>query len=104
MNGDRHDGSVGPSTQNVRETDTYDTDIIQAMPELKVIDGLIDYYFQYCQWINRHIWEATFRTQWTRYKAGDNPDTLVLATCCGILAMTTCVHDVLDRHDPTLMV
>lgn len=50
---------------------------------------MIDYYFQHCQWIYRHVWERSFRARWGDFKNGHSTDELVLATCCGILALTT---------------
>jgi hypothetical protein len=72
----------------------YDADVLRALPETHIVDALIDYYFAHCQWIYRHVWESSFRAQWTEYKAGRSTERLVLATCCGILALTMWVSEI----------
>jgi hypothetical protein len=67
----------------------YDSDVIYALPAPDVIAGFVEYYFNYCQWIYHHVWRNSFRPRWDDYLRGQNSDRLVLATCCGILALTT---------------
>jgi hypothetical protein len=77
----------GPGTSGLGGE--YDRDLLAQMPENAVVDAMIDYYFLHCQWIYRHIWESSFRARWDEYKSGHSTDQLTLATCCGILALTT---------------
>jgi hypothetical protein len=59
------------------------------LPSLEVIDGLIGYYFEYCNWIYRHVNQTTFTHQWQRFKTGSSADRIVLATACAIMAVAT---------------
>ncbi|KAJ7667601.1 hypothetical protein DFH06DRAFT_1183020 [Mycena polygramma] len=45
-----------------------------------------DYYFEYCNWIYRHVNPMSFLHQWERYKNGSSPDRTVLSTACAIMA------------------
>lgn len=59
------------------------------LPGIEVIDGLINYYFEYCNWIYRHINQPAFLQQWERYKGGASADRITLSTACVILAAAT---------------
>ncbi|KAJ6516305.1 fungal-specific transcription factor domain-containing protein [Mycena sanguinolenta] len=67
----------------------YDRDLLAMLPPVNIIDGLINYYFEYCNWIYRHINQASFMHHWERYKNGSSPDRTVLSTACAIMACAT---------------
>jgi hypothetical protein len=64
------------------------SDVLDALPSAEVIEGIVDYYFNNCQWVYLRVGESEFRKHWAQVKAGFSKDCLVLATCCGILALT----------------
>lgn len=68
-------------------TPEYDRDLLSLLPSLEVIDGLISYYFEYCNWIYRHVNQSSFTNQWERFKSGNSADRIVLATACAIMAV-----------------
>lgn len=70
-------------------TPEYDRDLLGMLPQIEVIDGLIVFYFEYCNWIYRHVNQATFTQQWERFKSGNSADRIVLATACGMMAVAT---------------
>lgn len=59
------------------------------LPSEDIIDGLIGYYFEYCNWIYRHVNQPTFAHHWERYKNGTSPDRLILATACALMGVAT---------------
>ncbi|KAJ6510249.1 fungal-specific transcription factor domain-containing protein [Mycena vitilis] len=67
----------------------YDRDLLAALPSVDIIDGLISYYFEYCNWIYRHVNPVSFLHQWERYKNGSSPDRTVLSTACAIMALAS---------------
>ncbi|KAJ7781666.1 fungal-specific transcription factor domain-containing protein [Mycena metata] len=67
----------------------YDRDLLAVLPSVDIIDGLISYYFEYCNWIYRHVNQVSFTQNWERYKNGSSPDRTVLATACAIMASAT---------------
>ncbi|KAF9482002.1 hypothetical protein BDN70DRAFT_854145 [Pholiota conissans] len=83
-----------PSQDRVHEdfpsmTQEYDRDLLTLLPSLEVIDGLIAYYFEYCNWIYRHVNQVAFLQQWEKYKTGAKADRIVLSTACVIMAIAT---------------
>lgn len=66
----------------------YDRDLIHLLPPIDVIDQLIDYYFEYCNWVYRHVNQASFTHAWSRFKEGRYPDRIVLATVCMIMSVS----------------
>jgi hypothetical protein len=60
---------------------------LKLLPDLHIIDGLVDFYFENCNWIYRHVYPATFQAAWGRYKSGHTAHRLVLATLCVIIAV-----------------
>lgn len=70
-------------------TPEYDRDLLAMLPSIDVIDGLISYYFEYCNWIYRHVNQASFNHHWERFKNGSSADRVVLATACALLAVAT---------------
>ncbi|KAL1744617.1 hypothetical protein HDZ31DRAFT_38250 [Schizophyllum fasciatum] len=65
----------------------YDRDLIEMLPPLPIMDGLIEHYFEYGNWVYRHISPAAFRAAWARYKSNRSSDRLTLATAAGIMAV-----------------
>ena len=43
-----------PDTRTLAVTNEYDRDLLNLLPHFDVIDQLIDYYFEYCNWIHRY--------------------------------------------------
>jgi hypothetical protein len=70
-------------------TPEYDRDLLAMLPQIEVIDGLIVFYFEYCNWIYRHVNQTTFTAQWERFKSGNSADRIVLATACAMMAVAT---------------
>jgi hypothetical protein len=66
----------------------YNPTLLGQMLEMVTIDNILDYYFTYCRWIFCHVWEPLFCAQWEEYQSGHSSNELVLATCCGILALS----------------
>src|ERR1700709_805854 len=53
---DQHPSQEGLVTdQIVASTHEYDRDLLELLPALETIDALVIYYFEYCNWINRHV-------------------------------------------------
>lgn len=67
----------------------YDRDLLTMLPPVDIIDGLIAYYFDYCNWIYRHVNRPSFMHLWERYKNGSSADRITLATACVIMAVAT---------------
>lgn len=59
---------------------SYDDDLLALLPPLHIIDGLVDYYFEYCNWVYRHVHPPSFQEAWGKFKSGQGGDRLVLAT------------------------
>lgn len=74
----------------------YDADLLNDLPQWRVIDGLVSYYFEYCNWVYRHVCQSTFLAAWSRFKSGHSPDRLILATVCVIMAIS--VFYLPERH------
>ncbi|KZP13066.1 hypothetical protein FIBSPDRAFT_140494 [Athelia psychrophila] len=77
----------GADNHSMAATHEYDRDLLNLLPSFDIIDQLIDYYFEYCNWIHRHIDQPTFTQAWSRFKGGMSPDRIVLATVCVLLAV-----------------
>jgi len=90
------DGSGVPEatpliSEQIRDTPPThdgDYDLRKELPHVSVIDGLIDFYFEYCNWVYRHVNQRAFMAAWARYKSGAGADRTVLATVCMIMAVT----------------
>ncbi|CAK5275812.1 unnamed protein product [Mycena citricolor] len=67
----------------------YDRDLLALLPSIEAIDGLIAYYFEFCNWIYRHVNQHVFLTHWERYKSGTSADRVILSTACVIMALAT---------------
>jgi hypothetical protein len=72
--------------QNPVDND-YDSDLIELLPKMHVLDGLIEYYFEYCNWIYRTVDKPSFYVAWKKYKYGGSPCRLVLATVSVIISL-----------------
>ncbi|KNZ75688.1 hypothetical protein J132_02318 [Termitomyces sp. J132] len=77
----------------------YDRDLLAMLPAIEVIDELIVFYFEYCNWIYRHVNQSSFTHAWERFKNGTSADRLILATACVIMAVATFY---LPSHHPFL--
>ncbi|OSD01799.1 hypothetical protein PYCCODRAFT_1412051 [Trametes coccinea BRFM310] len=80
--GGEHGVNVAPGS-----TGEWDHDLITALPPVPIIDGLIQYYFEYCNWIYRHVNEPWLLAAWDRYKSGKHGDRIALATICILIAL-----------------
>ncbi|KAF8845601.1 hypothetical protein BDN67DRAFT_961186 [Paxillus ammoniavirescens] len=76
----------GPAPEEIM-TNEYDRDLIPLLPSVDAMDALVSYYFEYCNWIYRHVNQSAFLSAWSRYKAGSSADRVVLATVCMIMAI-----------------
>ncbi|KAI9063445.1 hypothetical protein FKP32DRAFT_1651128 [Trametes sanguinea] len=85
----RTSADAGENGVNVTSgsTDEWDHDLITALPPVPIIDGLIQYYFEYCNWIYRHVNEPWLLAAWDRYKSGTHGDRIALATICILIAL-----------------
>ncbi|KAG6919321.1 hypothetical protein DXG01_007454 [Tephrocybe rancida] len=70
-------------------TPEYDRDLLAMLPAIEVIDELIVFYFEYCNWIYRHVNQASFTQAWERFKNGTSADRLILASACVMMAVAT---------------
>lgn len=43
----------GADNHSMAATHEYDRDLLNLLPSFDIIDQLIDYYFEYCNWIHR---------------------------------------------------
>ncbi|KAG1780404.1 fungal-specific transcription factor domain-containing protein [Suillus placidus] len=97
---DRHPSQEGLITDEITaSTHEYDRDLLEVLPALETIDALVIYYFEYCNWIYRHVNQPAFTSAWSRFKSGSSPDRVVLATVCMIMAIA--VH-YLPHRDPLI--
>jgi hypothetical protein len=71
--------------------------VLHFQPELPVIDSLINFYFEYCNWNYRHVNDAAFRDAWNNYKGGRSPDRITLATVAIIMAIA--LHFLPENHE-----
>ena len=82
----------------------YDDDFFRELPPLDVVDSLVRYYFDYCNWIYRHVSEKPFLDGWQRYKNGQSGDRIVLATACILMCIALRYlpvgHPLLERLGP----
>ncbi|KAH8104985.1 hypothetical protein DFH11DRAFT_1836297, partial [Phellopilus nigrolimitatus] len=65
----------------------FDDDLLAALPAIHVIDGLVDYYLSFCNWMYRHVHPPAFAAAWARFKACASADRLVLATLAAVMAV-----------------
>ncbi|KAI5982288.1 fungal-specific transcription factor domain-containing protein [Pisolithus marmoratus] len=92
--GDRHLSQ--DITDDFTTSSEYDKDLIAHLPSVEIMDGLVTYYFEYCNWIYRHVNRPAFTAAWERFKAGTSADRVTLATLCNIMAVA--VHYLPPNH------
>ncbi|GLB33441.1 putative fungal specific transcription factor [Lyophyllum shimeji] len=80
-------------------TPEYDRDLLAMLPAIEIIDELIAFYFEYCNWIYRHVHQPSFTQAWERFKNGTSADRIILATACIMIAVATYY---LPSHHPFL--
>ncbi|KAI0043687.1 hypothetical protein FA95DRAFT_1563059 [Auriscalpium vulgare] len=64
-----------------------DNDLLHDLPHASIVDGLVEFYFEYCTWVYRHVNQRSFTAAWARYKSGAGADRIVLATVCMVMAI-----------------
>ena len=94
--GDRHPSQDEPTADEFMTSVEYDKDLIDLLPPLSTIDELVTYYFEYCNWIYRHVNRPVFSNAWERFKSGTSADRITLATVCNIMAVA--VHYLPPNH------
>ncbi|KIY45982.1 hypothetical protein FISHEDRAFT_48356 [Fistulina hepatica ATCC 64428] len=79
-----HDEAALPLNQDI------DLDDVLKLKQATygVTDQLIAFYFEYCNWIYRHVNQDAFMANWERYKRGCR-DRVTLAIACTITAVAT---------------
>ena len=65
----------------------YDRDLIAVLPPFHIVDALLEYYFEYCNWVYRHVNQAAFLPAWQKFKAGSSPSRLTFATAAVLSAL-----------------
>jgi hypothetical protein len=75
----------------------YDRDLLDLLPPLHIIDAILDYYFEYCNWVYRHVNQRAFQIAWQKFKTGGYPDRIVLGTVAGVLAV--CIRYLPPGHE-----
>ncbi|KAL5512772.1 hypothetical protein ACEPAG_3038 [Sanghuangporus baumii] len=83
-------GSTGDSEADDAPTDIsrgFDDDLLAQLPAIHVIDGLVDYYLNFCNWMYRHVYPPTFTASWNRFKECASADRLMLATLAVVMAV-----------------
>lgn len=93
---DSADDAANPDQQQQQPRLQYDDDLLTLLPPLHIIDGLVDYYFEYCNWVYLHVHPRSFQSAWARFKSGYSADRLVLATLCVIMGVA--IRYLPDRH------
>lgn len=84
--------NLSDSLRSANESQLYhdynrDRDLIEMLPAMHTVDGLIDYYFEYCNWIYRHVNQQAFLRSWNRFKNGQDANRVVLATVCILILL-----------------
>ena len=90
------DAGRGPSTSSsgtatpttIMTQVGYDEDLFAMLPPIHTVDGLIEYYFEYCNWVYRHVNQPAFLAAWLRYKSGECGDRVVFGIVCVIIALS----------------
>ncbi|CAL1702050.1 unnamed protein product [Somion occarium] len=91
---ERGPGEGGPSSEDTSASIAptanvaYDKDLVAMLPPVHTVDGLVEYYFEYCNWIYRHVNQPAFLAAWERFKTGLNGDRIILATVCILISLT----------------
>lgn len=61
--------------------------MIAVLPPFHIVDALLEYYFEYCNWVYRHVNQAAFLSAWQKFKTGNSPSRLTLATAAVLSAL-----------------
>ncbi|GJE84775.1 Zn(II)2Cys6 transcription factor [Phanerochaete sordida] len=85
--GDNLSSSLRAMQESAVPYQSYDEDLISSLPPIHTVDGLIDYYFEYCNWIYRHVNQNAFMRNWTRFKGGGGGNRVVFATVCIVILL-----------------
>ncbi|EKM59571.1 uncharacterized protein PHACADRAFT_157974 [Phanerochaete carnosa HHB-10118-sp] len=88
--GSSHDNlssSLRAMQENSAPYQSYDEDLISLLPPIHTVDGLVDYYFEYCNWIYRHVNQTAFTRNWARFKSGSGGNRVTLATVCILILL-----------------
>lgn len=99
VNRQSEEGERHPSQDFIDDftaSNEYDKDLIAHLPSIEIMDGLVTYYFEYCNWIYRHVNRPAFTTAWERFKTGASADRITLATLCNVMAVA--VHYLPPNH------
>ncbi|KLO14791.1 hypothetical protein SCHPADRAFT_902932 [Schizopora paradoxa] len=99
---DSRDADDSPEIEEVPSegSHNFDEDLLSLLPAIHIIDGLLDYYFEYCNWMYRHVNQVAFMNAWGRFKQRSSVDRLLLATLSVIMALA--VRYLPEKH-PLLM-
>jgi Fungal specific transcription factor domain len=62
--------------------------LLDLLPPLHIIDAILDYYFEFCNWVYRHVNPPAFQNAWRRFKNGNYPDRIVLGTVAVLVALS----------------
>ncbi|KAI0063295.1 hypothetical protein BV25DRAFT_1990699 [Artomyces pyxidatus] len=90
-----NDGASEDSEATLHDAVPWDTrpgyeddhDLLAELPHASIVDGLVEFYFEYCTWVYRHVNQRAFTDAWARYKSGAGADRIVLATACMVMAV-----------------
>lgn len=94
-----HEQNFAPKETYSNPIHDYDRDLVNLLPPVATIDGLVNHYFENCTWIIRGVDHTAFMQGWDRFKSGQSPDRIVLATVCVIMAVAVLF---LPRRHPLL--
>jgi hypothetical protein len=61
--------------------------LIGVLPPFHIVDALLEYYFDYCNWVYRHVNQTAFTSAWQKFKAGRSSSRLALATAAVLSAL-----------------
>ncbi|KZV62266.1 hypothetical protein PENSPDRAFT_618134 [Peniophora sp. CONT] len=78
---------------------TRDADLRKELPHISVTDGLIDYYFDYCSWIFKHIDRLAFTARWQEYKASPSSSYNRLLLAMEAIICAIAIHYVPPQHE-----
>lgn len=65
----------------------FDDDLLAQLPAIHIIDGLVDFYLSFCNWMYRHIHPESFKASWSRFKEKASANRLTLATLSLVMAV-----------------
>jgi hypothetical protein len=74
--------------RDVRPAYDNDYDLLKELPHTSVIDNFVNFYFENCNWVCRHLNYRAFMAAWSRYKTGARADRIMIGTVFIIMAVT----------------